>query len=122
MVPTLTALADGRVPGHYRVERERRRPQPATGVLLCRHQRLDREGFVDGFPGLPLYAHLFLLADGRIFFSGGRMDDPLDVQPCVFDLAQTPVPTDAVPDLLAPDFATNRPACCCHPLKTSASW
>jgi hypothetical protein len=62
------------------------------------------KGFVGGFPGLPLYAHLFLLTDGRIFFSGGRMDDPLDVQPCVFDPAQTPVPTIAVPDLLAPDF------------------
>jgi hypothetical protein len=27
------------------------------------------------FVGLPFYAHLFLLADGRVFFSGGRMDD-----------------------------------------------
>ena len=60
--------------------------------------------FVGGFAGLPLYAHLFLLADGRIFFSGGRMDDPLDVQPCIFDPSQTPVPTNAVPDLLEPDF------------------
>jgi hypothetical protein len=25
--------------------------------------------------GLPFYAHLFLMADGRVFFSGGRMDD-----------------------------------------------
>jgi hypothetical protein len=28
------------------------------------------------FRGLPFYAHLFLMADGRVFFSGGRMDDP----------------------------------------------
>ena len=27
------------------------------------------------FMGLPFYAHLFLMADGRVFFSGGRMDD-----------------------------------------------
>jgi hypothetical protein len=27
------------------------------------------------FRGLPFYAHLFLMADGRVFFSGGRMDD-----------------------------------------------
>ncbi len=27
------------------------------------------------FNGLPFYAHLFLMADGRVFFSGGRMDD-----------------------------------------------
>jgi len=59
--------------------------------------------FAAGFPGLPLYAHLFLLTDGRIFFSGGRMDDPLDVQPCLFDPGQNPVPTDPVPDLLEPD-------------------
>jgi hypothetical protein len=27
------------------------------------------------FMGLPFYSHLFLMADGRVFFSGGRMDD-----------------------------------------------
>ena len=31
------------------------------------------------------------------------MDDPLDVQPCILDLTQNPVPTRPVPDLLAPD-------------------
>jgi hypothetical protein len=53
---------------------------------------------------LPLYAHLFLLDDGRVFFSGGRMDDPLDVQPCILDVAHNPVTTAPVPDLLEPDM------------------
>jgi hypothetical protein len=60
--------------------------------------------FADGFAGLPLYAHLFLLADGRVFFSGGRMDDGLDVPPSILDLTHDPVTTQAVPDLLEPDF------------------
>lgn len=28
-----------------------------------------------GFGGLPLYAHLYLLADGSVFYAGGHMDD-----------------------------------------------
>ncbi len=34
---------------------------------------------------LPLYPHLFLLSDGRLFYSGGKMDTPLDSVPLVFD-------------------------------------
>ena len=52
--------------------------------------------FHDGFPGLPLSAHLFLLADGRLFFDGGRMDDELQVDPCIIDLRQHPVKTTPV--------------------------
>ena len=52
--------------------------------------------FPAGFPGLPLYAHLFLLADGRVFFDGGRMDDELEVDPCVIDLTHEPVQTAVV--------------------------
>ncbi|MDQ0850536.1 hypothetical protein QFZ65_002474 [Arthrobacter sp. B3I9] len=59
--------------------------------------------FPHGSLGLPLYAHLFLLEDGRVFFSGGRMDDVLDVQPCVITLAAHGVPSvQEVPDLLDP--------------------
>ena len=47
--------------------------------------------FPNGFPGLPLYAHLFQMADGRIFFDGGRMDDDLAVDPCLIDLTHDPV-------------------------------
>lgn len=60
------------------------------------------QNFAPGFPGLPLYAHLFLLRNGKVFFSGGRMDDPLQVDPCIIDLATNPVHTKPVPDLLDP--------------------
>jgi hypothetical protein len=59
--------------------------------------------FPEGSPGLPLYAHLFLLEDGRVFFSGGRMDDGLDVQPSVISLAAHGVfSVQEIPDLLDP--------------------
>jgi len=45
----------------------------------------------NAFPGLPLYAHIFLMADGRIVFDGGRMDDQLQVDPCIIDLMHDPV-------------------------------
>lgn len=47
----------------------------------------------NGFPGLPLYAHMFLMEDGRIFFNGGRMDDELEVDPCIIDITHNPVAT-----------------------------
>jgi hypothetical protein len=38
-----------------------------------------------GFNRLPLYAHLILLQDGRVFFSGGRMDDSVNQGPAILD-------------------------------------
>jgi Domain of unknown function (DUF1929)/Kelch motif len=52
--------------------------------------------FPGDFPGLPLYAHLFQMADGRVFFNGGRMDDGLQVDPCIIDLTHDPVQTKPV--------------------------
>jgi hypothetical protein len=43
------------------------------------------------FPGLPFYAHLFLQADGRVFFTGGRMDDERPQPAGILDLAQSPI-------------------------------
>jgi hypothetical protein len=34
---------------------------------------------------LPLYPHLFLLNDGRLFFTGGKMDTQGDSDPLIFD-------------------------------------
>ncbi|HEX5812915.1 MAG TPA: hypothetical protein VFY38_12470, partial [Pseudonocardia sp.] len=102
--PTLITLGDGRVlaaSGLNENGTDHTRPletyAPAANAWQAHH-------IADDFPGLPLYAHLFLLADGRVFFSGGRMDDPLDVEPCVLDLTTDPVGTTPVPDLLDPDF------------------
>ncbi len=50
--------------------------------------------------GLPLYAHLFLMADGRVFFSGGRMDDGPEIGPCILDLDHDPVPAAPVANLV----------------------
>ena len=54
------------------------------------------------FPGLPLYPHLFLLADGRLFFAGGRTDDPSPVGPCILDIAANPVHVAGVAGLRDP--------------------
>jgi galactose oxidase-like protein len=49
------------------------------------------------FNGLPFYAHLFVMADGRVFFSGGRMDDDRPQAAGILNLAQHPVGFQAVP-------------------------
>ena len=43
------------------------------------------------FVGLPFYAHLFVLEDGRVFFSGGRMDDGRPQQAGILDVDHDPV-------------------------------
>lgn len=52
--------------------------------------------FQGGFPSLPLYGHLFLLDDGRVFFDGGHMDDALLLEPCIIDLKHEPLQTTPV--------------------------
>lgn len=42
-----------------------------------------------GFGGLPLYAHLYLLADGTVFYAGGHMDDG-PAAPLRMDLTRSP--------------------------------
>jgi hypothetical protein len=64
---------------------------------------------------LPLYAHLFLIEGGRIFFSGGRMDDPNPQGPCILDITQDPVTVTAVPGLTDP-AARNQSASVLLPL------
>ncbi len=45
------------------------------------------------FAGLPLYAHLFELQDGRLFFTGGKMndDDRGNLGPCLIDISTNPI-------------------------------
>jgi hypothetical protein len=103
--PTLITLGDGRVlaatgldehgGGGSRAVMEIYDPDVDTWTEIA---------FPQGFLGLPLYAHLFLLADGRIFFSGGRMDDDLPVDPFVFDPGHPQNPMQPVPDLLEPEL------------------
>lgn len=100
--PTLTNLGDGRVLATTGLNEAGNEHNQALEIYSSTTNTWEVKNFAPGFPGLPLYAHLFLLQDGRIFFSGGRMDDALQVEPCIFDLTQNPVPTQPVPDLLDP--------------------
>ncbi|MBW4469896.1 MAG: DUF1929 domain-containing protein [Stenomitos rutilans HA7619-LM2] len=100
--PTLTNLGDGRVLATTGLNEAGNDHNQALEIYSGTTNTWQVKHFAPGFPGLPLYAHLFLMQDGRIFFSGGRMDDPMEVEPCIFDLTKNPVPTQPVPDLLDP--------------------
>jgi hypothetical protein len=54
------------------------------------------------FTGLPFYAHLFLLADGRVFFSGGRMDDGRPQRPGIMAFAPDHTDFQVVPAIVDP--------------------
>jgi Domain of unknown function (DUF1929)/FG-GAP-like repeat len=79
--PTLVTLDDGRV---------------LSVAGLDQHSTLNvvPEIYSDGAgwtalpvsPHWPMYAHLFLLADGRLFYSGGQYGDNNGVKPAVWDL------------------------------------
>jgi hypothetical protein len=90
--PSLITLGDGRILAASDLNEKKTMEiySPLTNTWTL-------QTFADGFAGLPLYAHLFLLADGRILFDGGRMDDPLPVAPCIIDLNQNPIRTVQVP-------------------------
>ena len=105
--PTLISLADGRVlaasgltEAGYALNETLEIFSPANNTW----QLQNIVGNPAEFQGLPLYAHLFLLKDGRVFFSGGRMDDPRATAPCIINLALNPAQTQPVPDMLEPDF------------------
>jgi hypothetical protein len=95
--PTVITLGDGRALAATGLTEDFANPHnrtleiynPATNTWQLLH-------FDNAFPGLPLYAHLFQLADGRLFFDGGRVDDDLPVDPCLIDLTHNPVTTTPV--------------------------
>ena len=105
--PTLISLADGRVlaasgltEAGYELNETLEIFSPVNNTWQLKHI----VGNANDFQGLPLYAHLFSLKDGRVFFSGGRMDDDRPTLPCIINLAPNPAQTLPVPDLLEPDF------------------
>jgi hypothetical protein len=100
--PTLITLGDRRILATTGLNEEGNAHNQALEIYSATTDTWQLLHFAPGFPGLPLYAHLFLMADGRIFFSGGRMDDPLHVDPCVIDITKNPAQTQPVPDLLDP--------------------
>ncbi len=95
--PTLITLGDGRTLAATGLTENFGNPHNQTLEIYDPPTNTWQVLHFDGaFPGLPLYAHLFLLADGRIFFDGGRMDDEFQVDPCIVDLTQHPLKTIAV--------------------------
>jgi hypothetical protein len=102
--PTLITLGDGRVLAATGLNEDGNDNKQSLEIYSETTNTWQFLNFAGGFPGLPLYAHLFLLEDGKIFFSGGRMDDALEVNPCIFDLNTNPVQTKPVQDLVEPEL------------------
>ncbi len=89
--PTLVTLGDGRILAASGLNEDGNLNgtievyTPATDTWQVLH-------LPQGFPGLPLYAHLFLIADGRILFTGGQVEGPGVAQgPCLLDIAHAQV-------------------------------
>jgi hypothetical protein len=80
--PTLVPLADGQI-------------LAVSGLDGDSELNLVPERYRDGIgwqalpasPHWPMYAHLFLLDSGRVFYSGGQYGDNNGVRPAVWDLA-----------------------------------
>jgi hypothetical protein len=100
--PTLITMGDGRVLAATGLNEAGNGHNQAMELYSAATNAWQALHLPAGLPELPLYAHLFLMHDGRVFFSGGRMDDPLQVEPCILDLGQNPVGLTFVPDLLDP--------------------
>jgi len=56
------------------------------------------------FPGLPLYAHLLLMADSRLLFTGGLVEGPdVALGPCLIDIAHGQVGLTLLDGLRVPE-------------------
>jgi hypothetical protein len=89
--PTLVTLGDGRVLAATGLNEDGNLNQtievysPPADTWQTLHLPPD-------FPGLPLYAHLFLMADGRVLFTGGLVEGPdVPIGPCLLDIARAQV-------------------------------
>jgi hypothetical protein len=101
--PTLITLGDGRVLAASGLSEN----GPLNNTLEIYESTTDTWQSLpvpaqDQFTGLPLYAHLFLSEDGRLFFTGGRQDDGSPVGPCFLDLATNPVTITNIGGLRSP--------------------
>ena len=111
--PTLVALPDGDVLAVSGLG--------ADGHLTLIPERCDGAGWtaLPMSPPWPMYAHLFLLADGRLFYSGGQYGANNGQRPGIWDPVATTV--RQVMGCPSPACATSPPASCCRPRRTSAS-
>ncbi len=103
--PSLITLGDGSCAGGHRPARSAgERSQSDARALHACQQQLAALAFQAGVARLPLYAHLFLLEDGQVFFNGGHMDDDLDLEPCLIDLTHAPVAVEPIFGINARDM------------------
>jgi hypothetical protein len=103
--PTLITLGDGRVLAATGLTEDFNNPHNETlEIYSAATNQWSIHHFAPGFPALSLYAHLFLTADGRVFFDGGRMDDDLRMDPCLIDITHEPVHTVPVLGMTVQDM------------------
>ena len=97
-IPRLITLGDGRALAATGLTEDDEQPCTTMTLEISGAPGNKRQilHFPNGFPGLPLYAHLFLMADGRVFFDGGRHGRDLRQEPCTIDLTHDPVQTTPV--------------------------
>ncbi len=107
--PTLVSLGDGRVLIAAGLDRNGNPTRslevftPDAGLGTMRTLPLPAPAI---FSRLPSYPHLIQMLDGRIFFTGGRMDDEdIQLQPCLLDISQSPIGVTPVRGL---QFDTSR--------------
>jgi len=96
--PTLLPLGDGRVLAVAGLD--------GTSMLnIVPETYTDGVGWTAGAvsPHWPMYAHLFLLEDGRVFYSGGQYGDNNGVKSAIWNLA-----TNTTTDVLGLPFAGMR--------------
>jgi hypothetical protein len=100
--PTLLTLGDGRVLAASGLDEHGGDTSKSVLEFFDPGPRKWVHAPIQGGAQLPLYAHLFPLADGRVFFSGGRMDDAPLMGPHLLDPTTDPVatvPVDGVREL-----------------------
>jgi Domain of unknown function (DUF1929) len=83
--PTLLSLSDGRVLAASGLDEQGNGPQNNT-IEMNTNPGTAAWQTARAFD-LPLYPHLFQLASGRLFYTGGKMDTRGDSFPLVFDAA-----------------------------------
>ena len=90
--PTIIMLSDGSVLATSGLDEAG--VGPGTAAQLERNSAPSTAAWTGGRNfNLPLYPHLFLLANGQLFYSGGKMDTQGPSDPLVFDPVNAATPT-----------------------------
>jgi hypothetical protein len=100
--PTLVTLGDGRVLAVSGLDANGNL-NTTVEIYTAATDKWQTLHLPNHFAGLPLYAHLLLMADGRILFTGGQVEGPdVALGPCLLDIAAGPVGVAPLPNLSVP--------------------